>query len=576
MESTTGLEPTHSPNYQGYKLPERISEGERNRQLYSYASKLQAQEYSDDDIERMVKQANGERCNPPVTECEVARIVRNATSHPKGRDPEYEKRNEGSSDTKQAGLELPKSINDRSLSRLFGERYRDRLRWVKETRCWYCYDGTRWADGTSGGNELAEGMMKEFVGDLCIAAATCSDPDQRVVSMKAVAKYNDSTKRRNLLRDSHNELSTSIKEFDTDLKLINCRNVTVELGAVIKTHPHTPKDMLTKVAGCDYDKDAGHGQWDKFLSETFKGREKVIPFFQERMGLALAGDTSRDCFYLAIGQTRTGKSTTVNTIKNVFGEYKTTADAATFTESSRRAQNASPDYACLRGARLVDVPELAEGMILDIALVKRITGGDELTARALRQDPITFTPICTLIMPTNFKPRMKDETLFTSKRVVILPFYNTRGENEQDYGLEQRMCEPKFASSVLNWIIEGYQRAVTIGSKVPDICEELANDYSRDEDIIGAFIEDECTEVDGIMTDGSSIYSRYRTWSIDNGYQPASANNFYKRLVRRGYRRSSGRVKTGSGTKSVRNRIHGLTLKYDGCDDVRDKPAFRS
>lgn len=143
MEPTTGLEPTHSPNYQGYKLPERILEHTRNTELFNYGSHLQAKEYSDEDIERMVGQANAERCDPPLSESEVEKIIKNATKYPKGRDPEYEKRNDGSSDTKQAGLELPRSINDRSLSKLFGERYRDRLRWVKEARCWYCYDGVR-------------------------------------------------------------------------------------------------------------------------------------------------------------------------------------------------------------------------------------------------------------------------------------------------------------------------------------------------------------------------------------------------------------------------------------------------
>ncbi|MFR3924271.1 MAG: primase alpha helix C-terminal domain-containing protein [Collinsella sp.] len=92
MEPTTGLEPTHSPNYQGYKLPERISEGERNQQLYSYASHLQAKMYSDEDIERMVRQANAERCDPLLSENEVEKIIKNATKYPRER-PEYERKN---------------------------------------------------------------------------------------------------------------------------------------------------------------------------------------------------------------------------------------------------------------------------------------------------------------------------------------------------------------------------------------------------------------------------------------------------------------------------------------------------
>ena len=102
MEPTTGLEPTHSPNYQGYKLPERISEGERNQQLYSYASHLQAKMYSDEDIERMVRQANAERCDPLLSENEVEKIIKNATKYPKGRDPEYERKTGASPNARQS------------------------------------------------------------------------------------------------------------------------------------------------------------------------------------------------------------------------------------------------------------------------------------------------------------------------------------------------------------------------------------------------------------------------------------------------------------------------------------------
>ena len=550
------MEPTHDVGGERFELPQTVVQGTRNDTLFKYACSLQAKGVSDSEILRLVGEANRDRCTTPLSDGEIQTIVNQGTNYKKGSSRTFSQRRQEA----RGALELPVSVDDRALSKLFGERYRDRLRWVPEARCWYCYDGTRWANGGSGGNELAEGMMKEFVGDLCVAAARCEDDARRAACMKAVARYNDSTKRRNLLRDSHSELITHIQEFDTDLSLVNCKNLTVELGAPVKTHAHRPEDMITKVAGCDYDPQAGYGEWNKFLRETFKGREAVIPFFQQRMGMALGGDTSRDCFYLAIGPTRTGKSTTVNTIKNVFGEYKTTADAATFTQSARRAQNASPDYACLRGARLVDVPELSESMVLDIALVKRITGGDELTGRALRQDPITFTPTCTIVMPTNFKPRMTDETLFTSRRVVILPFYNARKPQDQDHGLEKKMCEPKFASSVLNWLIDGYASSTASEAPVPEVCNELAEEYSRDEDIIGAFIEDECVEVEGKREDGSVIYARYSSWCKDNGYQPCSAGNFYKRLSRRGYACKRDRVTTGTGSKVVRNCIHGLVL----------------
>ncbi|MFR3876950.1 MAG: hypothetical protein ACLTYW_00925 [Collinsella sp.] len=58
---------------------------------------------------------------------------------------------------------------------------------------------------------------------------------------------------RSLLYGARIRMVTGINEFDRDSKLFNCRNVTVEFGKTIKTHPHTPDDLITKVANCDYD-----------------------------------------------------------------------------------------------------------------------------------------------------------------------------------------------------------------------------------------------------------------------------------------------------------------------------------
>ncbi|MFR3876949.1 MAG: primase alpha helix C-terminal domain-containing protein [Collinsella sp.] len=116
MEPTTGLEPTHSPNYQGYKLPERISEGERNQQLYSYASHLQAKMYSDEDSRTDGGSANAERCDPLLSENEVEKIIKNATKYPKGRDPEYERKNGSVTQCTASAITVPDFISDITVS----------------------------------------------------------------------------------------------------------------------------------------------------------------------------------------------------------------------------------------------------------------------------------------------------------------------------------------------------------------------------------------------------------------------------------------------------------------------------
>ncbi|WP_246776941.1 hypothetical protein [Microvirga sp. VF16] len=69
---------------------------------------------------------------------------------------------------------------------------------------------------------------------------------------------------------------------------------------------------------------------------------------------------------------------TLNVLNRILGDYAKVADMSTFvaTKSDRH----STDLAMLRGARLVTASETEEGQHWAEAKIKRMTGGDEITA----------------------------------------------------------------------------------------------------------------------------------------------------------------------------------------------------
>ena len=543
-----------------FVLPETILEGQRNWTILRYACSLQSKSCADDEIYRLASEANEKRCIPPMPESEVREIVQSVTSrYPKGHSADFMQCSTLFEHDESEFSDLIKDgINDRVLSRVFGKMYSPRLRWVCDAHCWYTYDGKRWADGTSGGKELAERFMKEFVERLCRWAASIDDEDTRKKAMKETAKYNTEAKRRNLLNDSHEALKAHLKDFDTEKGLFNVQNGTIALRPYPVFQPHNPADMITKVAECSYDPDAGYGDWSVFLSRTIEGSEDVIPFLQLRMGLALAADTTLECFYIAIGQTRTGKSTFCEALRNVFGDYAGTGDPSTFAEGRRRAQNASPDYAGFRGVRFLTVPELPERMPLDVALIKRLTGGDVITGRGLREDYVTFRPYCTVIVNTNFLPTLSDNTLFTSDRIIVVPFRNKVPKESRDFGLKARMETEEYKSGVLNWLLDGLTQCDTFGSFVPESCEREIAEYRDKSDVLGMFISECCEFVEGSKTDGFAIYSKYSEWSKERHYGTLSSGNFYDKLRDTGYTVRRG-IPDGLH-RQVRNCVSDLVL----------------
>ena len=90
-----------------------------------------------------------------------------------------------------------------------------------------------------------------------------------------------------------------------------------------------------------------------------------------------------------------GKSVFVDTISGVLGESYVkdegyVKDAAMDTFIATHNPQHSTDLAHLRGARLVTATETEEGRRWDEAKLKKLTGGDAITARFMRQDNFTL------------------------------------------------------------------------------------------------------------------------------------------------------------------------------------------
>ena len=89
----------------------------------------------------------------------------------------------------------------------------------------------------------------------------------------------------------------------------------------------------------------------------------VIGFVQRAVGYSLSGDTSEQCFFLLVGKGSNGKSTFLNTLQNVFGDYAATTPAHTLM-TDRYGNQQTNDLAKLIGVRLVAATETEKGQHL--------------------------------------------------------------------------------------------------------------------------------------------------------------------------------------------------------------------
>jgi putative DNA primase/helicase len=135
----------------------------------------------------------------------------------------------------------------------------------------------------------------------------------------------------------------------------------------------------------------------------------------------MTGITKEQAFYILWGNGRNLKSTILNVLEDVIGEYAIKASTETFM--AKRNSSTSGDLVRLRSARLVKAVETDMSSKLAENLIKVITGGDGIVAREIYQKDQQFDVEFKLLLATNNKPiisHTKHPTILNSWITIYL------------------------------------------------------------------------------------------------------------------------------------------------------------
>lgn len=343
--------------------------------------------------------------------------------------------------------------NDNGSGRLFADVYKNIARYVPERKKWYVYDGTRWLPDIGG---LKTMELAKSLGDSLVRyALTITDERRRKDYLEYSAKWQSRNYRNIYINDAQSVYPIAMSEFDRNIYYLNCLNGTLDLHTR-EFHPHTPEDKLTKIAGAAYEPNAQNPRFTRFVSEVMSGDMEKAVFMQKTLGYGLTGDTRYECMFFYYGATtRNGKGTLMESTLHVLGDYGLTVRPETIaSKPSANSQNPTEDIARLAGVRFANISEPRRGLVLNEAQIKSMTGNDTLNARFLHENSFDFKPQFKLYVNTNYLPAITDMTLFSSGRIVIIPFDRHFEEWEQEQNLKMEFSKPEAASAILNWLIE--------------------------------------------------------------------------------------------------------------------------
>jgi putative DNA primase/helicase len=324
-----------------------------------------------------------------------------------------------------------------------------------------------------------------------------------------------------------------LEQLDADPWLFNVVNGTIDLRTGI-LRPARREDLITKLAPVIYDPDARCPTWERFLQQIMAGNTALITFLQRAIGYGLTGVTSEQVLLLLYGTGANGKSTFLEVLRALFGDYARQAEFATFL--ARTSDAVRNDLARLAGARFVTAVEAASGRRLDEALIKQLTGGDPITARFLYQEFFEFTPQFKLFLATNHKPVIRGTEHAIWRRIRLIPFEVTIPQAQQDRTLPDKLRAE--LPGILAWAVQGCLAWQRDGLPMPTEVHQATETYREEMDTFGLFLADYCivdpTDPTRRATTGE-LFDAYLTWCRQNGeHFQLTKTHFGMRLGERG------------------------------------------
>jgi putative DNA primase/helicase len=388
---------------------------------------------------------------------------------------------------------------------------------------WHWWDGTRWLEDRTGQAEQA------VMSVLWAAHGEAFGDEKLHADIRAcmTASGVDGVLK---LASKLPEFAFTTDDLDPDPYRLNVANGTLDL-LTLTLWPHNPADRITKVCRAAYEPGAVGPVWDAFLRRSLPDPD-VSAFLQRYTGQALVGRTMEHALAILTGTGRNGKGVWYGAVNKALGSYATSVRPELLL--SRDGAHTT-DEMDLMGVRFVTMSEIDQGRTLAEATMKRLTGGDEIRARRMRQDSVAFMPSHTLVMVANHLPKTSGSDDAVWKRLKVVPFEVVIPAAEQDPHLNEKL--ELELEAVLAWIVQGWQGYRRVGLADPAKVLARTAAYREDTDGISQFISETCATGDGCNVLLDELWRAWDRWANIAGFikQAPTKREFSKSLEALGY-----------------------------------------
>lgn len=372
-----------------------------------------------------------------------------------------------------------------------------------------------------------------------------------------------------------------IKLMDTNKYLLCFNNGVFDFKNKVFREGY-PQDYITLTTNINYypycdENDVNNIDFVKTINEVKEFIKKLFPipehnrYMWEHLASSLIGVNKDQTFNIYHGSGSNGKSALTDLMKHTLGDYYALVPISLITDKRVGIGGTSSELIQLKGKRYAVMQEPQKGMRLNEGVMKELSGGDMIQARALFCESETFVLQAKLVVCTNSLFEISSNDDGTWRRIrkndFVSKFINEDDKTKyetpyvfyKDKALEEKykIYAPAFASILVKIACE------TDGIvKDCDIVLEASNKYRKGQDHISAFVSEMIVKTDNQehKIKKTGLMQEFKIWFQNeqgNGKMP-KGQELYDYMDKK-----FGPCKTGwHGVKFVENE--------DKNDDIND------
>ena len=483
----------------------------------------------------------------------------------------------------EESIKLPAEYN---LALVLYHYYKDDFVCVDIThKIWYEYRGHKWHE-IDQGHRLRQGLSETIyklytekvsaitneLPDIDDGTQNYTDKSERASRISEIASlFRKTPIKSNIMKEALDlfYMEDFIELLDSKNHLLCFDNGVIDFDEKI-FRPGRPEDYNSKSTKIKYKpinptKDSIIiNEINMFMEQLFP-KEELRKYMWEHLASVLIGKNENHTFNIYTGGGSNGKSKIVELMTLLLGDYKGTVPLTLITQKRNTIGGTSSEVAQLQGIRYAVMQEASKGDVINEGILKELTGGDPIQARALYKDSVTFYPQFKLVCTLNNLPDIKSTDNGTWRRIRVCDFESLFCENpvtDNPDKPNQFKIDKKLDLKLINWANVFMSMLVDIAYEKNGIVEdvpivmEASNRYRNEQDHISQFIH-EMVEVDpNGKIQKKELQEEFSQWykETHGGKQMPSVADLHKQMDKKFER--------------VRATWKGVKLLYEEEDDT--------